>query len=412
MKKIFILIILAFATPVYAYNNSYYSNTSPLGASCYRTPVSTNIGDSISWGVSAYGGNGNYYISWSGSEGLSGNGTSITKRYNNSGTKNASVTVVSGNQTISKNCDSVEIYDYNYYNSNDNYRYYNRDYRNNDYYNNNYYVYDSPLYVSCSVNTSFALAGANVTWQANISGGNGSYSYSWSGSDYLRGYGKYLNVSYNSLGVKTASVTVYSGNQTITQACSNNITIGVPNYNQYNQNYYPYNVNNGNYISNNINNDFQVACYPNKTSIKSGNSMTWIAEAVAPAGGYGNLSYEWSGTDGLYGNQSSIIKTYGNTGAKTANVTVIANNGQRVNKVCNNIVYVSDNSNTVAKNSKSDSSVAKSDIKTNNNSDRNNANSANSLFLLNSVPWGFVAITVIVILLSVIFYLLFNKNKI
>lgn len=212
-------------TPVYPTYPTYpsYPSYSPLGISCYANPTSGNVGENIRWGSSPYGGTGNYYITWSGNDGLSGYGTSIYKNYNYSGTKYASVTVTSGGQTATQNCSNIEIYDYNNNYNNNNYNYnYNYNYNNN-----------SPLYVSCTANTSFASAETSMIWNANVSGGNGYYTYTWSGTDYLSGSGRSLSATYHAPGTKTASVTVYSGNQTVTQMCSNSVTIGVPNYGYY-----------------------------------------------------------------------------------------------------------------------------------------------------------------------------------
>ncbi len=211
-------------TPNYNYNDNY---TTQLGVSCYPTTSRANVDDSVTWRASAYGGNGNYYITWSGTNGLDGTGSSISKRYSSGGTKSASVIVSSGGQTVTRNCSSVEVYDYNDNYNDRNYRYdydydydYNRNYRNRD--------YDYPLTVTCSANTTFAPVGTSVTWQAYVSGGNGSYRYNWYGSDDIRGTSRSLDIRYNGAGTKTASVTVRSGTQNVTQLCSNSVLVGIP----------------------------------------------------------------------------------------------------------------------------------------------------------------------------------------
>lgn len=370
--------------PTYTYPTSYPTYYSQLGASCYSTPTSGNIGDSISWRSSVYGGTGNYNISWSGNDGLYGYGSSLYKTYYSTGSKYASITVTSGNQTITQNCsNSVEIYDYRY---NNNYNYG---------YNNNYnYYYSSPLYVSCYSNTTFSPTENNVTWQANASGGNGSYSYSWSGTDYLNGYGRSLSTIYHSPGAKTASVTVYSGNQTITQICSNSVTVGIPTGSYYNQ---------GIYNPNNI----QIACYADQSSIKVGNSVIWSVEA---SGSTGNFTYSWSGTDGLFGNQSSVAKYYDIAGTKSAIVTVTASNGQTSSQVCGNTVSVKNPSQSLTKKTKPvvTATVDKTESITKN---ENNGLMA-AVLSLNNVPWVLVAMVIIFLLMFTVMYLLFNRNKI
>ncbi len=254
MKKILIVFIAALmliASPIKAHAGIYsYNDTTPLRAQCYSNPTSAMVNGFIYWKSSVSGGNENYHITWNGNEGLSGNGDTVTKSYNYAGTKNASITVISGNQTVSRNCNSVEIYNYNtntptYIPAYD-HNHYNNNYNNNNYnnYNNNYSnttgnytnIYNSPLYISCSANTTFALVGNTVTWQSYASGGNGSYNYSWSGTDYLRGYDKSLSIYYNTPGSKSASITVTSAGQSITQICPNTVAVGIPNYAIYNHN--------------------------------------------------------------------------------------------------------------------------------------------------------------------------------
>jgi len=220
-------------TPVYTYDNyNSYNYTSPLYVSCYSIPTTANVGSSVEWRASVSGGNGSYYYSWSGTEGLSGYGSSIVKSYNYSGSKTAVVTVISGNQTISQNCGgSVMVYDYNNYNYN-----YNNNYSYNNYpYNYNYYT---PLSVSCSANVTFSPAGQNVIWTAYPTGGNGYYTYGWTGTDNIYGSQSSINTYYNFLGLKYATVTVYSDGRQISAQCTNTVTVGVPTVN-YNNQYYP-----------------------------------------------------------------------------------------------------------------------------------------------------------------------------
>lgn len=209
-------------TPIYVYHDDDDNDyTRPLYVSCYSTPTSGGIGDAIHWRSSISGGTGDYHITWSGTNGLSGNGSSVTKRYNSDGTKNASIRVRSGDRTVTRNCSSVEIYDYDRYDRD--YRYdYDRDYRD---YDDRYNTY---LSVSCSANVSFAPVGTNVVWQAYASGGSGSYRYEWVGTDYIRGSSRTLNTSYSSAGPKYASVVVTSGSRKTTAMCTNFVTVGTP----------------------------------------------------------------------------------------------------------------------------------------------------------------------------------------
>ena len=217
--------------PSYPSNPTYPNyNYSPIYVSCYSTPTSGMRGDTIRWRTSISGGNGDYYITWSGSDGLSGHGDSVNKVYHSSGSKYASVHVTSGGQSISRNCgNNVDIYNYGN-NYDDDYDYnYDDDY---DYDNRN-------LSVSCTANTTFAPVGTTVTWTAYAQGGNGRYSYTWDGTDYLSGHDRNVGVVYNGAGQKTARVSVRSNGREVSRTCTNTVTVGTPVQYQAPTNYYP-----------------------------------------------------------------------------------------------------------------------------------------------------------------------------
>lgn len=218
-----------YATPIYVYDDydnrhrdhnppSYYPPVyEPLGVSCYSSVTEAYVGDIVVWNASVYGGNGNYYVTWSGSNGFSSTGSSATIRYNSGGSKTASVTVRSGNQTISKNCNSILVRDYSVqYPITPIYNYYN----NYDYdYNYNYYRPSQPLQLTCYPSYSNVRVGSLVTWIASTYGGNGNYQYSWFGNDGVYSNGSSASLQYNTPGSKTASVTVIDGGQRISKNC-------------------------------------------------------------------------------------------------------------------------------------------------------------------------------------------------
>jgi len=73
---------------------------------------------------------------------------------------------------------------------------------------------------NCYVNPTTAYVGNPVTWYVSATGGNGYYSYSWTGSDSLYSTDSSITKTYYSTGVKTATVTISSGGQNITKQCS------------------------------------------------------------------------------------------------------------------------------------------------------------------------------------------------
>jgi len=89
----------------YNYNNNY---NAALSGSCSSGFNNTDVGSIVNWNASASGGNGFYTYYWSGDEGLSSNSQYTTKTYSYGGTKNATVTITSGGQSITRSC-SVNI---------------------------------------------------------------------------------------------------------------------------------------------------------------------------------------------------------------------------------------------------------------------------------------------------------------
>ncbi len=77
------------------------------------------------------------------------------------------------------------------------------------------------LAVSCYASDRSITAGQGVAWQVSQSGGDYlSYSYSWTGTDNLSGSGTPVVKTYNTSGLKLATVTVKSGEQTATASCT------------------------------------------------------------------------------------------------------------------------------------------------------------------------------------------------
>ena len=234
-----------------------------------------------------------------------------------------------------------------------------------------------------------------VLWTAAVSGGNGYYTYQWSGSDQIYGSNSSTNVSYNTPGQKYAAVTVYSDGQSLTVNCSNIVTVGVQNYT------------NGNPSSNS--NGLTVGCAADAKTVAIGAPVTWSVEATNNGNDDGGYRYSWTGTDGLSGSQTSVSTAYETTGNKSASVTVTSSNGQTVTQACDSSVTVV-NSGTYINNP-----IGRANTRTNLASNANSNNSslfAGSLFSLANIPWGWVAVLIILVLFGTVLYLLFNKHKI
>jgi hypothetical protein len=83
--------------------NDSYNNG--LSATCFANPTFANINQTVTWRVNVSGGNGyNYSYNWSGTDGLSGSGDSISRAYGTTGTKQANVTVYANGQSVTTSC--------------------------------------------------------------------------------------------------------------------------------------------------------------------------------------------------------------------------------------------------------------------------------------------------------------------
>jgi len=84
------------------------------------------------------------------------------------------------------------------------------------------------LSVSCSVSQTSLTVGQTAIWTAQTSGGTGSYTYTWSGTDGLSGNTQTITKSYLTAGTKNASVSVVSGDRSVNQSCNNSVSVTKP----------------------------------------------------------------------------------------------------------------------------------------------------------------------------------------
>ena len=93
--------------------------TPALTGSCSVSPSSVDAGGYLDWYASASGGTGLYTYSWTGTDGLYGNSSYVSKPYFSAGPQTGTVTITSGGQSITANCSAVV----NEVSSNNNYNY-------------------------------------------------------------------------------------------------------------------------------------------------------------------------------------------------------------------------------------------------------------------------------------------------
>lgn len=246
-----------------------------------------------------------------------------------------------------------------------------------------------PLQVTCDVSTESAYFGDSVTWTANVSGGDGSYTYNWNGD--ISGDSSSVTESFDSAGVIQASVMVADGLGTIESASCENMKVIAPlefvscSAVETNSNtgyevkwkavlsggIAPYGLTwTGDdglsdsdtletgitytttgektaKVSNISSSDGQtivgewdcsptvtveaepdamsVSCAASSSNINTGDSVDWIATV---SGGTSPYTFDWTGSEDLSGSNESVSKTYSDEGSKTASVTVTSEDGQ------------------------------------------------------------------------------------
>ncbi|MEX0931411.1 MAG: hypothetical protein WDZ88_01530 [Candidatus Paceibacterota bacterium] len=267
-------------SPVCAAIDLVTVETPPVNAICEADPAKALKGEPVTWTAYATGGTGNFTYSWSGSDGLSGTSSSIMKSYSTSGIKTSTVTVKSGDKTVENEC-SVIISE------------------------------PTPsLSGLCEADPASVLVNEPVTWSAFATGGNGGYTYSWSGDDSLSGTSSTLVKQYGTTGTKKGTITITSDGETVTRECTVEVIGGTGG------------------------SPFDAVCEVSDSSVGVGALVTFSANAVGGVGGY---IYNWSG-DGVNGKTTESVNTsYTTTGTKTATIEVTSGT-ESITKECKTIV--------------------------------------------------------------------------
>lgn len=148
----------------------------------------------IIWNAVGAGGTGVYAYKW---QGENVNGTEQTARasFSTTGTKSATVTITSGNESLALTC-SAQVRGF-MLESNEN----------------------NPLSGSCAISPGTFSIQNEVTWYANARGENGVYSYEWSGSPKLSGDEQSVKKKYNTTGIKTGEVKIRSDDRSFSLSC-------------------------------------------------------------------------------------------------------------------------------------------------------------------------------------------------
>ena len=156
-----------------------------------------------------------------------------------------------------------------------------------------------PLSVSCDVSMENAYYADDITWTADVSGGDSEYTYNWSGD--ISGSGDSVTESFNTAGVIQASIMVADSLGVIESVDCDTVRIIAPL-------------------------EF-VSCRAIETNSNTGYEVEWEAEIV---GGIAPYTMTWSGDDGLSGDSDDTSITYTTAGEKTGKVSNISSSDGQV----------------------------------------------------------------------------------
>lgn len=237
----------------------------PLSASCSASPNPSPTNRPITFRSSASGGSFGFTYSWSGD--CTGSDANCVKSFPEIGTYNTTVQVRSGSLTASAAC-SVAV--------------------------------DAiapppppPLVISCAVSPNPALVGQSVSFNSRAYGGDGSYSYNWSG--HCTGSNASCTRSFGASGTYTSTLTVTSSEETESATCFVNII--------------PAPVTPPPPLS--------VSCYASPNPALTSTNVIFNSSVT---GGTGVYSYSWSGA--CTGENLSCVKSFPGSGAYTTTLIV------------------------------------------------------------------------------------------
>jgi hypothetical protein len=173
--------------------------------------------------------------------------------------------------------------------------------------------------VSCGPSTIGAGTGQTVTWFASAYGDDGTYLYSWNGTDGLSGNTRTVSKTYATAGEKFGILTVTSGRRQITVSCGSTLI-------RFAGSGFGFGQERG----------LGASCYATTERAALGESVTWLSIIT---GATASTTFAWDGADGLAGDRPIVSRTYTSAGNKFAMLT--ATDGKnRIIAPCTNFVAV------------------------------------------------------------------------
>jgi hypothetical protein len=151
-------------------------------------------------------------------------------------------------------------------------------------------------------------------------------------------------------------------------------------------------------VGQNTTNGLNISCSVDSSTATINQPVSWTATVTGGAAPY---TYSWSGSDGMSGSQSSIIKYYGSSGYKVATVSVTSADGLTNTHTCENAVTVRNPGSRTVRQATNTTPAAQPAT--------TNPNAAAAGLV--SIPWGWIAFLIILVLVITIAYLLFTETK-
>jgi len=260
----------------------------PINAYCSPSKSTIKVGESVTYSASVSGGQTPYKYSWN----YSSPGTSslYTTSFSTTGTKNVTLTVLDDDgDTRNVNCSSVTVVS-----------------------NPVTPPVDHDVNVTCSVSKSEVYVNEITAFTANVSGGDGTITYKWSGA--VSGSNSTQNAKFTSAGTKVAYITVTDADGDTSTATCNTVNVN-------------------NVIDIPVDTDVSASCTVSKTSVEKGEVVTFTAHTV---GGDGNLSYDWNGA--VAGTGRTQDAQFTSAGTKNVSVVVTDADGDKDTALCTTVV--------------------------------------------------------------------------
>jgi len=252
---------------------------SDLSVVCEVWPENAFIGEDVNWSAYQWGAPDKLYsYAWDGTDNLMGFGTNVTRSYSSVGTKSGEVTATYQDETIATQCRNTTEID------------------------------AVPIVGHCEVAlrslTSTTTPGTytiSAEWKAAAGGGTGEYEFTWTGSDGLTGDEASVSRQYTTAGTKNGTVTITSGNDTLTQSCNISITNAMLDVTDVAP--------------------LTGGCTVNPGDYSEDVSVSWGARYSG--GTSTTTSYLWSGNGDLDGATTQNVRvTYDSIGNKTGEVVI------------------------------------------------------------------------------------------